>query len=126
MAYTAGRLRQRRHRRGHTDHRGRARLIAVRIAADTCLLINRGLLEHRLGREDLAIVTLPQAYRASAARSGAHGDAHHGRRRAVAGDAQHGRLQPGPRPQPGEARLGQRAWVARWRCRSRASCAARS
>ena len=26
--------------------------------ADTCLLINRGLLEHRLGREDLAIVTL--------------------------------------------------------------------
>ncbi len=34
--------------------------------ADTCLLINRGLLEHRLGREDLAIVTLPQAYRASA------------------------------------------------------------
>ena len=34
--------------------------------ADTCLLINRGLLEHRLGREDLAIGTLPQAYRASA------------------------------------------------------------
>lgn len=33
--------------------------------ADTCLLINRGLLEHRLGREDLAIVTLTQAYRAS-------------------------------------------------------------
>jgi diguanylate cyclase (GGDEF)-like protein len=33
--------------------------------ADTCLLINRGLLEHRLGREDLAIVTLAQAYRAS-------------------------------------------------------------
>jgi diguanylate cyclase (GGDEF)-like protein len=36
-------------------------------AADTCLLINRGLLEHRLGREDLAIVTLTQAYRASSA-----------------------------------------------------------
>jgi diguanylate cyclase (GGDEF)-like protein len=35
--------------------------------ADTCLLINRGLLEHRLGREDLAIVTLTQAYRASSA-----------------------------------------------------------
>jgi len=33
--------------------------------ADTCMLINRGLLEHRLGREDLAIVTLTQAYRAS-------------------------------------------------------------
>jgi diguanylate cyclase (GGDEF)-like protein len=33
--------------------------------ADTCLLINRGLLEHRLGREDLAIITLTQAYRAS-------------------------------------------------------------
>jgi diguanylate cyclase (GGDEF)-like protein len=33
--------------------------------ADNCLLINRGLLEHRLGREDLAIVTLTQAYRAS-------------------------------------------------------------
>jgi diguanylate cyclase (GGDEF)-like protein len=33
--------------------------------ADTCLLIDRGLLEHRLGREDLAIVTLTQAYRAS-------------------------------------------------------------
>ena len=35
--------------------------------ADTCLLINRGLLEHRQGREDLAIVTLTQAYRASGA-----------------------------------------------------------
>jgi diguanylate cyclase (GGDEF)-like protein len=35
--------------------------------ADTCLLISRGLLEHRLGREDLAIVTLTQAYRASGA-----------------------------------------------------------
>jgi len=33
--------------------------------ADTCLLINRGRLEHRSGREDLAIVTLTQAYRAS-------------------------------------------------------------
>ena len=33
--------------------------------ADTCLLINRGLLEHRQAREDLAIVTLTQAYRAS-------------------------------------------------------------
>jgi diguanylate cyclase (GGDEF)-like protein len=33
--------------------------------ADTCLLINRGLLEHRQGREDLAIVTLTQAYRDS-------------------------------------------------------------
>jgi diguanylate cyclase (GGDEF)-like protein len=33
--------------------------------ADACMLINRGLLEHRLGREDLAIVTLTQAYRAS-------------------------------------------------------------
>ncbi|HTV97803.1 MAG TPA: diguanylate cyclase [Steroidobacteraceae bacterium] len=36
--------------------------------ADTCLLISRGLLEHRLGREDLAIVTLTQAYRASSTR----------------------------------------------------------
>jgi diguanylate cyclase (GGDEF)-like protein len=36
-------------------------------AADTCLLINRGLLEHRQDREDLAIVTLTQAYRASIA-----------------------------------------------------------
>ena len=35
--------------------------------ADTCLLITRGLLEHRLDREDLAIVTLTQAYRASIA-----------------------------------------------------------
>jgi diguanylate cyclase (GGDEF)-like protein len=35
--------------------------------ADTCLLISRGLLEHRQGREDLAIVTLTQAYRASSA-----------------------------------------------------------
>jgi diguanylate cyclase (GGDEF)-like protein len=33
--------------------------------ADTCLLINRGLLEHRQGHEDLAIVTLTQAYRDS-------------------------------------------------------------
>ena len=33
--------------------------------AETCLLINRGLLEHRQGREDLAIVTLTQAYRDS-------------------------------------------------------------
>jgi diguanylate cyclase (GGDEF)-like protein len=33
--------------------------------ADTCLLISRGLLEHRQDREDLAIVTLTQAYRAS-------------------------------------------------------------
>jgi diguanylate cyclase (GGDEF)-like protein len=33
--------------------------------ADTCLLISRGLLEHRQGREDLAIVTLTQAYRDS-------------------------------------------------------------
>jgi len=33
--------------------------------ADTCLLITRGLLEHRQDREDLAIVTLTQAYRAS-------------------------------------------------------------
>jgi diguanylate cyclase (GGDEF)-like protein len=36
-------------------------------AADTCLLISRGLLEHRQTREDLAIVTLTQAYRASIA-----------------------------------------------------------
>ena len=35
--------------------------------ADTCLLITRGLLEHRQGRDDLAIVTLTQAYRASGA-----------------------------------------------------------
>jgi diguanylate cyclase (GGDEF)-like protein len=35
--------------------------------ADTCLLIRRGLLEHRQSREDLAIVTLTQAYRASIA-----------------------------------------------------------
>ncbi|MGO9036443.1 MAG: diguanylate cyclase [Steroidobacteraceae bacterium] len=33
--------------------------------ADTCLLLNRGLMEHRQNREDLAIVTLTQAYRAS-------------------------------------------------------------
>jgi diguanylate cyclase (GGDEF)-like protein len=39
--------------------------------ADTCLLINRGLLEHRMGREDLAIITLTQAYRASAPTAGA-------------------------------------------------------
>ena len=36
-------------------------------AADTCLLMTRGLLEHRQDREDLAIVTLTQAYRASIA-----------------------------------------------------------
>jgi len=35
--------------------------------ADTCLLISRGLLEHRQGREDLAIGTLTQAYRNSEA-----------------------------------------------------------
>ncbi|MGC1388844.1 MAG: GGDEF domain-containing protein [Steroidobacteraceae bacterium] len=35
--------------------------------ADTCLLLNRGLMEHRQNREDLAIVTLTQAYRASSA-----------------------------------------------------------
>jgi diguanylate cyclase (GGDEF)-like protein len=40
--------------------------------ADTCLLIDRGLLEHRLGREDLAIVTLTQAYRASKGATEAH------------------------------------------------------
>jgi diguanylate cyclase (GGDEF)-like protein len=34
---------------------------------ETCLLISRGLLEHRLDREDLAIVTLMQAYHASMA-----------------------------------------------------------
>jgi diguanylate cyclase (GGDEF)-like protein len=42
--------------------------------ADTCLLINRGLLEHRQGREDLAIVTLTQAYRDSG--GGAATEAH--------------------------------------------------
>jgi len=42
--------------------------------ADTCLLISRGLLEHRQGREDLAIVTLTQAYRAS--EGAAAGEAH--------------------------------------------------
>lgn len=36
-------------------------------AADTCLLITRGLLEHRQGRADLAIVTLTQAYADSTA-----------------------------------------------------------
>jgi diguanylate cyclase (GGDEF)-like protein len=41
--------------------------------ADTCLLINRGLLEHRLGREDLAVVTLTQAYRASTANTRSRG-----------------------------------------------------
>jgi len=35
--------------------------------ADTCLLMTRGLLEHRQDRADLAIVTLTQAYRASIA-----------------------------------------------------------
>jgi diguanylate cyclase (GGDEF)-like protein len=34
-------------------------------AADLCLLISRGLLEHRSNREDLAVSTLTQAYRAS-------------------------------------------------------------
>jgi diguanylate cyclase (GGDEF)-like protein len=34
-------------------------------AADICLLIGRGLLEHRLDREDLAVATLVQAYDAS-------------------------------------------------------------
>jgi diguanylate cyclase (GGDEF)-like protein len=34
-------------------------------AADLCLLIDRGLLEHRSDREDLAVATLVQAYRAS-------------------------------------------------------------
>jgi tetratricopeptide (TPR) repeat protein len=34
-------------------------------AADICLLIGRGLLEHRSDREDLALATLVQAYRAS-------------------------------------------------------------
>ena len=34
-------------------------------AADLCLLIGRGLLEHRSDREDLAVATLTQAYRAS-------------------------------------------------------------
>lgn len=34
-------------------------------AADLCLLISRGLLEHRSDREDLALTTLVQAYRAS-------------------------------------------------------------
>ncbi|HMK84348.1 MAG TPA: GGDEF domain-containing protein [Steroidobacteraceae bacterium] len=42
--------------------------------ADTCLLIGRGLLEHRQDREDLAIVTLTQAYHASA--GGATAEAH--------------------------------------------------
>ena len=35
-------------------------------AADLCLLIARGLLEHRSDREDLAVATFMQAYRASA------------------------------------------------------------
>jgi diguanylate cyclase (GGDEF)-like protein len=34
-------------------------------AADLCLLIDRGLLEHRSAREDLAVATLTQAYTAS-------------------------------------------------------------
>jgi diguanylate cyclase (GGDEF)-like protein len=37
--------------------------------AGICLLITRGLLEHRQNRADLAIVSLTQAYHASAARS---------------------------------------------------------
>jgi diguanylate cyclase (GGDEF)-like protein len=37
--------------------------------AAVCLLITRGLLEHRQNRADLAIVSLTQAYHASAARS---------------------------------------------------------
>src|SRR5450631_236452 len=37
--------------------------------AGICLLITRGLLEHRQNRADLAIVTLTQAYHASAGRS---------------------------------------------------------
>jgi diguanylate cyclase (GGDEF)-like protein len=44
-------------------------------AADTCLLIKRGLLEHRQGREDLAVITLTQAYRASAPAKAANGEA---------------------------------------------------
>ncbi|HEX4151703.1 MAG TPA: GGDEF domain-containing protein [Steroidobacteraceae bacterium] len=35
-------------------------------AAEQCLLVIRGLLEHRSGREDLAVATLTQAYRSSA------------------------------------------------------------
>jgi diguanylate cyclase (GGDEF)-like protein len=34
-------------------------------AVDLCLLVGRGLLEHRSGREDLAVATLTEAYRAS-------------------------------------------------------------
>jgi len=45
-----------------------ARMVQPRgSTADTCLLISRGLLEHREDRADLAIVTLTQAYRASIA-----------------------------------------------------------
>ena len=37
-----------------------------RSAVDLCLLVGQGLLEHRSGREDLAVATLTEAYRASA------------------------------------------------------------
>jgi diguanylate cyclase (GGDEF)-like protein len=47
-----------------TEEHERA-LQAPNSAADLCLLISRGLLEHRLNREDLAVSTLTQAYRAS-------------------------------------------------------------
>jgi diguanylate cyclase (GGDEF)-like protein len=40
-------------------------------AADLCLRIGRGLLEHRSDREDLALATLVEAYRASAGSSAA-------------------------------------------------------
>ena len=80
--------------------------------ADTCLLITRGLLEHRQDREDLAIVTLTQAYRASIAP--AVTEPHiMSADYSVAGHAQHGRLPPSPGPQPGEDRLGHRARGAR-------------
>lgn len=43
-----------------------ARIVQPRgSVADTCLLISRGLLEHRQDRADLSIVSLTQAYRAS-------------------------------------------------------------
>jgi len=41
-------------------------LQAPNSAADLCLLIARGLLEHRSDREDLAVATFMQAYRSSA------------------------------------------------------------
>ena len=78
LAYTDNVYDDARHRRRHSNRSSRRALLQpAGSPADTCLLISRGLLEHRQGREDLAIVTLTQAYRASSAPR-SHRSAHHG------------------------------------------------